>query len=54
MPGKERIRAIILASQLSDRINKREVVGKHFSEMQGDADFFNTTADSAQEMLNSL
>jgi hypothetical protein len=51
---KERIKTIILASQLTDRVNKREVVGKHFSEIQSDADFFNATADTAQKILNSL
>ena len=51
---KERVKTIILASQLTDRVNKREVVGKHFSEIQNDANFFNATADSAQKILNSL
>jgi hypothetical protein len=51
---KERIKTIILASQLTDRVNKREVVGKHFSVIQKDADFFNATANTAQKILNSL
>ncbi|MEJ0101874.1 MAG: hypothetical protein WDO19_04605 [Bacteroidota bacterium] len=51
---KERIKTIIKGSQLTDRVNKRDIVGKHFSEIQKDADFFNLTADRAQEILNML
>lgn len=51
---KERIKTIILASQLTDRVNKREVVGKHFSEIQTDADFFKSTAETAQKILSSI
>jgi hypothetical protein len=49
---KERIKTIIKASQLTDRVNKREIVGKHFSEIQKDVNFFNSIADRAQEILN--
>ena len=51
---KERFKTIIQASQLTDIVNKREIVGKHFSEIQKDAEFFNTVADKAQEILNML
>jgi hypothetical protein len=51
---KEKIKAIIQASQLTNRVNKREIVGKHFSEIQNDANFFNSIADTAQNILNSL
>lgn len=51
---KERIKTIILASQLTDRVNKREIVGKHFSEIQVDADFFNSVADTAENILKLL
>ncbi len=51
---KERIKAIILASQLTDRVNKREIVGKHFSEIQTDANFFNAVADTAESILKFL
>ena len=51
---KERIKTIIQASQLTDRVNKRDIMGKHFSEIQKDAAFFNSTADKAQEILNNL
>ena len=51
---KERIKTIILAAQLTDRVNKREIVGKHFSEIQDDANFFNSVADIAENILKSL
>ncbi len=51
---RERLKTIIQASQLADRVNKRDIVGKHFSEIQKDAAFFNSTADKAQEILNNL
>ncbi len=51
---KERIKTIILASQLTDRVNKRETVGKHFSEIQVDSDFFNSVADTAERILKML
>lgn len=54
MTEKERLKTIIQASQLTDRVNKRDVMGKHFSEIQKDADLFNTVAGKAQEILNML
>lgn len=51
---KERIKTIVLASQLTNRVNKREIVGKHFSEIQVDADFFNSVADTAESILKLL
>ena len=51
---KERIKTIILASQLTDRVNKREIIGKHFSEIQADANFFNNIADTAENILKLL
>lgn len=50
----ERIKTIIQAAQLTDRVNKREIVGKHFSEIQVDANFFNTIADNAEKILKLL
>jgi hypothetical protein len=52
--GKERIKTIILAAQLTDRVNKREIVGKHCSEIQIDANFFNAIADTAENILRFL
>jgi len=51
---KERIKTIILASKLTDRVNKRKIVGKHFSEIQVDADFYNSVADTAENILKLL
>ena len=51
---KERIKIIILASILTDRVNKREIVGKHFSEIQADSNFFNSVADTAEKILKLL
>lgn len=51
---KGRIKTIIQASQLTDRVNKRDIMGKHFSEIQKDTAFFNDTADRAQEILSKI
>lgn len=51
---KERIKTIIMAAQLTDRVNKRAIVGKHLSEIQVDANFFNRIADDAEKMLKLL
>jgi len=51
---QERIKTIILASQLIDRVNKPDIVGKHVSKILEDAAFYNTTAIKAQEILNKL
>jgi hypothetical protein len=51
---KKRIETIIDASELTIRINKRDIVGKHFSEIQTDADFFVEISIAAQKILSSL
>ena len=51
---KERVKTIISAAQLTDRVNKREIVSKHFSEIQSDANFFNSVADIAENILKLL
>lgn len=51
---KERIKTIILAAQLTNRVNKREIVGKHFSEIEADVHFFNSIADTAENILKLL
>jgi hypothetical protein len=51
---KERIKTIIQAAHLTDRVNKREIVGKHVSEIKVDADFFNSVADTAESILRVL
>ena len=51
---RERLRTIIHDSQLTDRINRRDIVSKHFSEIKKDAEFLNAIAEKAQEILNRL
>jgi hypothetical protein len=51
---KKRIRTIILNGHLTDRTNKREVIGKHFSEIQKDVEFFKEVADKAEQILKQL
>jgi hypothetical protein len=51
---KKRIKTIILNGHLTDRTNKREVVGKHFSDIQKDVGFFNEVADYSEQLLKRL
>src|SRR5690606_7851000 len=50
----ERIKTIIQAGQLTDKVNRREISGKHYSEIQKDSDFFISIADNANEILESI
>ncbi len=38
-PERDRLRTIVEASQLTDRVNRRDIVGKRFTEIQKDAQF---------------
>jgi hypothetical protein len=51
---KERLKSIIQASQLTNRVNNRDIVGKQFSEIKSDSDFFMLTAENAEKILNNL
>ena len=51
---RERLRTIAQSAQLTDRVNKREVLGKQLLEIQKDAQFFEVIADRAQEIINRL
>jgi hypothetical protein len=51
---RKRIKTIIFNGHLTDRTNKREVVGKHFSEIEKDVQFFNEVADKAEEILKHV
>ena len=53
-PERDRLRTIVEASQLTDRVNRRDIVGKRFTEIQKDAQFFNTIANRAQEFIDGL
>jgi len=52
--GKKKIKAIILNGHLTDKTNKREIVGKHFSEIQKDVDFYKDVAENAEQILKQL
>ena len=51
---KKRIKTIIINGHLTERTNKREIIGKHFSEIQKDVQFFKETADTAERILKQL
>ena len=48
---KERLKIIIYESDLYDATNRRDIVGKHFTEIQNDADYFRTNAQKAKNIL---
>ncbi len=48
---KERLKIIIYESNLFDATNRRDIVGKHFTEIQTDADYFKTNARIAKDIL---
>ena len=52
--AKKRVKAIILNGHLPDKTNKREIVGKHFSEIQKDVDFYSEVAEYANQILKQL
>lgn len=51
---KKRIKIIILNGHLTDRTNRRTVIGKHYSEIQKDVECFNDVADKAEQILKQL
>jgi hypothetical protein len=51
---KERIKAIIQSAQLTNNLNRRKIIGKHLTEIQKDADFFNSISEKAQMVLEML
>jgi len=48
---KERLKIIIYESDLYDATNRRNIVGKHFTEIEKDADYFRTTSEKAKTIL---
>ena len=50
----DRIKIIIMAGQLLNKINTRSIVGKHYEEIESDARFFVDIADRAQAILNKI
>ncbi|KIC90669.1 hypothetical protein [Flavihumibacter solisilvae] len=51
---KKRIEIIIKAAELTDKVNRRDILGKHFSEIQSDSQLFQSIADRAKEILDQL
>lgn len=51
---KERIKLIIQNSNLLHGINIREIVGKHYSEIEEDALFFRSISDKARTLFEKL
>lgn len=51
---KERLKIIIYESDLYDATNRRNIVGKHFTEIQIDAEYYRTIADKAKEILANI
>lgn len=51
---KERLKIIIYESDLYDETNRRDIVGKHFTEIQNDADYFRTNAQKAKKILTDI
>lgn len=51
---KKRIRTIILNTHLTDKQNKREVVGKNIKDVQADSDYFVSVGQFAEKLLNQI
>ena len=51
---RDRIKNIIQSSQLTDKVNRRVIVGKHYIEIEKDAEYFSSIAKRAETILNSL
>ena len=50
----KRIKAIILNGRLTDQTNRRDVIGKHYSEIIKDADLFKEIAEYSKMLLKQL
>jgi len=51
---KERLRIIIYESNLYDSTNRREIVGKHFSEIESDANYYRIISQKAKSILLAI
>jgi hypothetical protein len=51
---KNRLKIIIYESDLYDATNRRNIVGKHFTEIESDADYYRTAAQKAKSILESI
>jgi hypothetical protein len=51
---KERLRLIIYESDLYDSTNRRGIVGKHFTEIQSDSDYYKTISQKSIDILTQI
>jgi immunity protein 27 of polymorphic toxin system len=51
---KERLKIIVYESDLYDSTNRRDIVGKHFTEIENDADYYRTISQKAKGILNDI
>lgn len=51
---KKRLKIIISESGLYDATNRRDIVGKHFTEIDKDANYYRTTAQKAKNILSKI
>jgi hypothetical protein len=51
---KKRLEIIIYESDLFDATNRRDIIGKHYTEIQKDADYFMLNAQKAKEILVAI
>ena len=51
---KERVKMIINETNLTDPLNRREIVGKHYTQIQKDAHYFQAISRTAKEILTKI
>jgi Immunity protein 27 len=51
---RERFKLIINESELSDPVNRRDIIGKSLSEIQDDAHYFQVISEKAKQILNDI
>ena len=51
---KKRLKIIIYESDLYDATNRRNVLGKHITEIETDAEYYRTAANKAKNILESI
>ncbi len=49
-----RVRMIIYESDLLDTTNRREIIGKHFTQINQDADYYREIAEKAKRVLDEI
>ncbi len=51
---KERLKIIVYESDLYDATNRRSIVGKHLTEIQSDADYYQAISQKAKAILSNI